>query len=164
MIAVPNVLSTPTPGHHFPINLGRRFKNLSLTLFKGPTVIGGLLTVFGGCATVPGETVENVVGQRAVEWAETLIELDYDLALTYMTPSYQASPRADRYRGDFSGASFWRSVTLHSVDCGESPAPSRCEVTMIISMIRPPELTREMPIPYDMTWVLLDGEWYLYRK
>ena len=104
------------------------------------------------------------MSQRAISWAEALIELDYDGALTYMTPSYQASPRADRYRGDFSGAGFWRSVTLHSVDCGESQSPSRCEVTIIIGMIMPPELARETPIPYDMTWVMLDGQWYLYSK
>jgi hypothetical protein len=31
-------------------------------------------------------------------------------------------------------------------------------------MLVPPEVARETPISYDMTWVLLDGQWYLYRK
>jgi hypothetical protein len=127
-------------------------------------VIGGLPAVFSACTTVPDQTTEDLVSQRAISWAEALIELDYDGALTYMTPSYQASPRADRYRGDFSGAGFWRSVTGHSVDCGESQDPSRCDVTIIIRMLVPPEVARETPISYDMTWVLLDGQWYLYRK
>jgi hypothetical protein len=127
-------------------------------------VIGGLPAVFSACTTVPDQTTEDLVSQRAISWAEALIELDYDGALTYMTPSYQVSPRADRYRGDFSGAGFWRSVTGHSVDCGESQDPSRCDVTIIIRMLVPPEVARETPISYDMTWVLLDGQWYLYRK
>ena len=153
-----------TAEHRVPLDLGHRFEKLTIRALERMIVVGGLLAVLSSCTTVPEETTEDLVGQRAIEWAEMLIELDYDRALTYMTPSYQASPRADRYRGDFSGASFWRSVTLHSVDCGESQAASRCNVRIIISMIRPPELTRETPISYDMTWVLLDGEWYLYRK
>ena len=139
-------------------------RSIMKVLLNGALASAGLLAVLGGCASVPEETTEDLVGQRAIEWAETLMALDYDGALTYMTPSYQASPRADRYRGNFSGASFWRSATLHSVKCGDNQPASRCDVRIILSMIRPPEMTREMPIPYDTTWVLLDGEWYQYRK
>ena len=162
MIVVPKLLSTGT--QRFSIDFERGLEKVLLELLKRVMVIVGLPAVFNGCTTVPEQTTEALVSQRAISWAEALIELDYDNSLTYMTPSYQVSPRADRYRGDFSGASFWRSVTLYSVDCGESQAPLRCDVTIIINMIVPPELVRETPIPYDMTWVLLDGQWYLYRE
>ena len=155
----------PTEASPMSVDFGRRLeKPIKSSFFTRLVVISGLLALFVGCATVPEETTEDLVGQRAIEWAETLIALDYDGALAYMTPSYQASPRADRYRGDFSGAGYWQSVTLHGVDCGGQEPATRCVVTMIISMIRPPELTREMPIPYDTTWVLLDREWYQYRN
>lgn len=127
-------------------------------------VLGFLLILASGCATTPEVTTEEVVGNRALQWAETLMALDYEGALAYMTPGYQASPRAKRYRGDFSGAGFWRSVSLHSVECGSDLPATRCTVRIIISMIRPPEMTREMPIPYDTVWVLLDEEWYQYRS
>ena len=146
------------------IALWRGFETHPLKLLKRVMLLGFLPVVFSACTTVPDQTTEDLVGQRAISWAEALIDLDYDGALKYMTPSYQASPRADRYRGDFSGAGFWRSVTRHSVDCGESQAPSRCDVTIIIRMLVPPEVARETPIAYEMTWVLLDGQWYLYRK
>ena len=162
MIAVSKMVQTEK--QRFFIDLGCRFEKLLLKLLKRAVVIGGLPAVVGGCTTVPEQTTADLVGQRAISWAEALIELDYDGALSYTTPSYQASPRADRYRGDFSGAGFWRSVTLHSVDCGENQAPSRCDVTIIISMIVPPGVARETPISYDTTWVSLDGQWYLYRK
>ena len=162
MIAVSKLVPTETQG--LTIALWRGFETLPLKLIKRVMVIGCLPVVFSACTTVPDQTTEDLVGQRAISWAEALIDLDYDGALTYMTPSYQASPRADRYRGDFSGAGFWRSVTGHSVDCGESQAPSRCDVTIIIRMLVPPEVARETPISYDMTWVLLGGQWYLYRK
>ena len=162
MIAVSKMVQTET--QRFLIDLGCRFKKLLQRLLKRAVMIVGLPTVSVGCTAVPEQTTLDLVGQRAISWAEALMELDYDGALSYMTPSYQMSPRADRFRGEFSGAGFWRSVTPHSVDCGESQAPSRCDVTIIISMIVPPEMAREMPISYDMTWVLLDGEWYLYRQ
>ena len=161
MIAVSKLVPTETQG--FSMVLWRGFETLLLKLLKRVMVIGCLPMVFSACTAVPDQTVEDLVGQRAILWAEALMELDYNGALSYMTPSYQTSPRADRYRGDFSGAGFWRSVTPHSVDCGESQAPSRCDVTIIISMIVPPEVARETPISYDMTWVFLDGQWYLYR-
>ena len=153
-----------TETQRFFIDFGCRFEKFPLHLLRRAVAIGGLLAVVSGCTTVPEQTTVDLVGQRAISWAEALIDLDYDGALSYTTPSFQASPRADRYRGDFSGAGFWRSVTLHSVDCGESQAPLRCDVTIIISMIVPPEVARETPISYDTTWVLLDGQWYLYRK
>ena len=162
MIAVSKLVLTETQG--LSIALWRGFETLLLKLIKRVMVIGCLSVVFSACTMVPDQTTQDLVGQRAISWAEALIDLDYDGALTYMTPSYQASPRADRYRGDFSGAGFWRSVTSHSVDCGESQAPSRCDVTIIINMIVPPEVVRETPIAYDTTWVFLDGQWYLYRK
>ena len=162
MIAVAKMVQPET--QRFLIDFGCRCEKLFLHLLRRAVVIGGLPAVVSGCTTVPEQTTVDLVGQRAISWAEALIDLDYDGALSYTTPSYQASPRADRYRGDFSGAGFWRSVALHSVDCGESQTPLRCDVTMIISMIVPPEVARETPISYDTTWLLLDGQWYLYRK
>ncbi len=146
------------------IDLGRRFEKLLKRLLKRAVIFVGLPAVSVGCTAVTEQTAEDLVGQRAISWAEALMELDYNGALSYMTPSYQVSPRADRFRGDFSGAGSWRSVTPHSVDCGESQAPSRCDVTIIIGMIMPPEMARETPISYDMTWVFLDGQLYLYRQ
>lgn len=162
MISVLRVVQAET--QRLFIDHGRRFEKLLQRLLKRAVMIVGLPAVSVGCTAVPEQTAEDLVGQRAISWAEALIDLDYDGALTYMTPSYQASPRAYRYRGDFSGAGFWRSVTLNSVDCGESQAPSRCDVTIVIRMMVPPEVASETPISYDMTWVLLGDQWYLYRK
>jgi len=162
VIAVLRIVQAETQRLFF--DLGRRFEKFLQRLPKRAVIIVGLPAVSVGCTAVPEQTAEDLVGQRAILWAEALMKLDYNGALSYMTPSYQTSPRADRYRGDFSGAGFWRSVTPHSVDCGESQTPSRCDVTIIISMIVPPDMARETPISYDMTWVFMDGQWYLYRQ
>ena len=42
-----------------------------------------------GCASSPTVSVEEHVGNRSLQWANALMALDYDEALTFMTPSYQ---------------------------------------------------------------------------
>lgn len=181
-------------------------------------MLAGVL--LSGCASQPKVSIEEQVGNRALEWTNALIALDYDLALTFMTPSYQNGPRASSFRGDFSGAGFWRDAKVKWVKCDEeNPAPadvvnqdspalatepadalvpvapddcvvtswescgksftdgvpvmqtstavnasSRCEVRVILSFMKPPEMSLAMPIVYETTWLKLEGVWYQYRK
>lgn len=171
-----------------------------------------------GCASSPTVSVEEQVGNRSLQWANALMALDYDEALTFMTPTYQSSPRAARFRGDFSGAGFWQDAEIKWVKCDDQSSPpvaasdlkreinadpssktnasadddecvlntwddcgqvmaspfstsstvstssERCEVRMMLSVMKPPEMSFPMPIPYEMTWLKIDGVWYLYRK
>lgn len=194
-------------------------------------LVGILIT---GCASQPELSVEEQAGNRALQWAEALISQDYDKALTFMTPSYQSSPRASRFRGDFGGAAFWDGAEIKWVKCDEednspiaslddtsaiesadpsgasdvnvpsnsadslassaekdctvSPwescgetgntsaqarssfsqnsavmSSSRCEVRLILSVMKPPELPTYIPVPYEAVWLNIDGTWYMYR-
>ena len=116
-----------------------------------------------GCATVDNRDPEAIVGERVMQQMRAFMDLDYDLALGYMTPGYQQSPRAERFQGEFSGSGWWQDVTLKSVDCGEATDATRCSVRVIIMMMRPPAVRSPLPMPYDMTWVKLDGQWFHYR-
>jgi hypothetical protein len=78
-----------------------------------------LVCLLAGCASQPEISVEEQVGKRASQWAGALISLDYAEALTYMTPNYQNGPRAQRFRGDFSGAAFWSDYDIKWVRCDE---------------------------------------------
>jgi hypothetical protein len=40
----------------------------------------------------------------------------------------------------------------------------RCEVRLILVVMKPPEMSMAMPIPYDMTWLNIEGDWYRYRQ
>ena len=132
-------------------------------------VVGGLyiLIVFafvGGCASTGTISPEEQVAKRATEWAEALLALDYDSALAMTTPGFQKSPRAARYRADFSGAGWWQDVTMKNVECDDSLPPERCEVRQIISLMRPPATSYPVPIPYDSVWLNISGEWYIFHK
>ncbi len=182
-------------------------------------LLGMLITA---CASQPDLSVEEQVGHRALQWADALMAQDYEKALTFMTPSYQNSPRADRFKGDFSGAGFWQDAEIKWVKCDEASGPAtgsgeistanstsgtskpvdtivadseeecvvtsweacgqtsavpsttadssavdssvRCEVRLILSVLKPPEMSFPMPIPYEAVWLNIDGTWYLYRQ
>ena len=204
-----------------------RFRRYTLRHIVGwsPKVcllVGALIT---GCASQPELSIEEQVGNRALQWADALMSQDYDKALKLMTPSYQNSPRADRFRGDFSGASFWENAEIKWVKCDEESGPelgsgaastaniesgksepvetmatdseeecvvtswescgktsnpsatppstahsssvessSRCDVRLILSVMKPPEMSYPMPIPYEAIWLKTDGAWYMYRQ
>jgi hypothetical protein len=169
-----------------------------------------------GCATPKQMTVEERVGNRALQWANALMALDYDEALTFMTPSYQNSPRSARFRGDFSGSGFWQDAEIKWVKCDEKSdeksdsrsstnddisAPlnneplgsaddcvmstwdpcgqdfsrpsavssavtgrsDRCVVRLILTVMKPPEMSSPMPIPYELTFLNVDGGWYAFH-
>jgi len=174
--------------------------------------------MFSGCASSPPMSVEEQVGNRALQWANALMSLDYDEALTFMTPTYQRSPRAERFRGDFSGTGFWQDAEVKWVKCDQQGEPAagfkdvdgavnadpsskttgsddsnncavnnwdncgeaiaapfstsstvstssdRCEVRLMLSVMKPPEISFPMPIPYETTWLKVDGDWYIYRQ
>jgi hypothetical protein len=159
---------------------------------------------------------------QTLQWTDALIGQDYERALTFMTPGYQSGPRAERFRGDFGGASFWQNAEIKWVKCDQEDSPpagqaddgiavaagsasnadrsnsasaaaddcvvnvwedcgqelaapfsttstmsthsDRCEVRVILSVMKPPEMSFPTPIPYEVTWLNVDGAWYIYRQ
>jgi len=124
-------------------------------------LISSLLT---GCVSQPKLSQEERVGKRALEWADALMNLEYERALSYMTPTYQASPRAKQFRGDFSGTSTWQAAELKWVRCDPDAAVRRCAVRLILTVYKAPEMSIPMPIRYDTTWLYLDDDWYQVRQ
>jgi hypothetical protein len=80
-------------------------------------LLAGIL--MSGCASQPDLSVEEQVGARALQWADALMAQDYDKALTYMTPSYQNGPRAQRFMASYAGASSWLDAKVLWVRCDD---------------------------------------------
>ena len=171
-----------------------------------------------GCASVEKVSIEEQLNSKTLQWADALMAQEYDQALTFMTPSYQNSPRSKRFRGEFAGASYWQGAEVKWAkcdeeanapvgsddrdaavvggaasnadapegadaclvnaweDCGEtlvtpvsssstiSTRSDRCVVRLILTVMKPPEISFAMPIPYEVTWLNLDGDWYIYHQ
>ena len=184
-------------------------------------LLAGVL--LAGCATPQPMTVEEQVGGKALQWADALIAQDYEQALTFMTPTYRSSPRAERFRGDFGGSSYWRGAELKWVKCDEKNTPvgepgdhittataatgpagnaksntdmlessdncrvsawedcgqplgtatststtmstssDRCQVRLILTVMKAPEMSFPMEIPFELTWLNIGGGWYIYH-
>ena len=177
------------------------------------------VVLVAGCASPPKVSVEEHLSYKTLQWADALIGQDYERALTFMTPGYQNGPRAERFRGDFGGASFWQNAEIKWVKCDQEDNPpadsaddgaavaagsasnadgasaaagdcavnvwencgqelaapfstsstvsthsDRCEVRVILSVMKPPEMSFPMPLPYEVTWLNVDGAWYIYRQ
>jgi hypothetical protein len=184
----------------------------------------GLLTgvLVAGCASTPNVSIEEHLSHETLQWTSALIDQDYERALAFMTPGYRSSPRASRFRGEFSGSSYWQSAEIKWVkcdedntvageadddsaaviaeppgntemnvaalenaddctvnaweDCGQplvtatSPSSTmstrsdRCQARLILTVMKPPEMSFAMPIPYEVTWLNINGSWYIYRQ
>lgn len=175
-----------------------------------------------GCASPPQMSIAEHLSYKTLQWTDALMGQDYDRALTSMTPSYQSGPRAQRFRADFRGASYWQNAEVSWVKCDEessllaisgddsaaltgepsnnsksnaavsentddcrvnawedcvqelvapfstattmSTRSDRCEVRLVLSVMKPPEMPFPMPIPYEVTWLKLEGVWYIYQQ
>jgi hypothetical protein len=113
-----------------------------------------------GCATSPTQTPEEVVGSRALEQARALMAADYAMAMSYMTPTYQSSPRSDNYQRARAGSGSWQKVDLKWVRCDADY--NACDVRLLITAFRPPAVTFPIQIPLDDKWIEVDGQWYQY--
>ena len=146
---------------------------LDPTVYDGDKDGAGIVTMFNrcavlcacllaaGCASLAPKTPEEIVGTRALDQAQALMEGDFERALSYMTPSYQASPRSADYERNRAGAGSWTDVQLKWVKCNQEQ--ELCEVRLIIRAMRPPAMTVPIPIPLDDTWIFIDGSWYQYE-
>ena len=117
--------------------------------------------VLSGCASFETEPPEEAVARRALEWTDALMALDYELALTYATSTYQSSPRSERFAADYSGASWWQGVDVVRVECDDVPNPEKCESRLSIKLLRPPATSWPIPITYDLVWLRSGSEWYV---
>lgn len=119
--------------------------------------VGLVLVLVQGCASLPAESPEVLVKQRAEILINSLLSGDRDTAFAYTTPAYQSSSTPTRLAGRYAGMATWTNAEVGDVSC----EAQRCVVKIMITyrMIRPPiENTR----PIDQVWVNTGGNWYYY--
>lgn len=127
-----------------------------------------LVTVLalGGCSTLQPRPPEEIIADRALAQARHLMSREYDLALTYVVPSYQGSARATFYEADFVGSATWTDASVVWVKCDEASEPDRCRVRLWIyggpTVGRKSARGDNVPWSWNTVWIKIDGEWYQY--
>ena len=136
-------------------------------MFRGFTFTAAVIlaVLVAGCASNSSMNVppEARVAELAQAHADALMALDYEAAVQFTTPSFQAGPLARRYPSRYAGSRYWEDVEIKKVTCEPMEAPDRCVVRSIVYS-NMPELGGVTPIVRDRTWVKIDGDWFLYEE
>ena len=128
-----------------------------------PLVLSILL---GGCTWLQPKSPEERVLERAEAHLAALRAGDFAEALTYTTPSFQASAKARRYGALYSAAPAWRQAEVYRVDCPAGDAELKCEAHTRIHPFVPPHIQAnitDLPVSVKADWLFLDGNWYRYE-
>src|SRR6218665_2510730 len=106
----------------------------------------------------PAQAVE----QRATARWKALLAGDIKQAYGFTTPSYRAVTSLERYSADLGGVATWIGAQVVRVEC----ATEKC--TAVVKIEAKPIFTTPyrgtITTAVDETWLLEDGQWWLYQK
>lgn len=154
-------------GHQPPICDTRKSQILESRHISWLGIVLQLLV--SGCVHLEPRSAEEVVTERAIAQMNALTSGDFDKALSFATPGYQASSGALLYRANHAGAASWTDWELKWVRCDEGPEPESCQVRFLLrtnAMGAVPGgagMVKGIQIPWDKQWILIDGSWYQYQ-
>lgn len=149
----------PSATQALPLQQGRRAR------FAKLITAGAALALLAGCATLGGGTPEEVVEKRAnARWA-AWVKRDFTEAYKYNTPGYRGTVPYEKF------------VTLRGKDVrilkGEvnkvtCPTADKCDaqikLTATAAIMMRQQFPKEIVTYVDETWVLEDGQWWLFEK
>jgi hypothetical protein len=134
-------------------SISRRFSLITLV------AAGALLSA---CATFQTKP-EDTVTQRANARWEALVKGDMAKAYTYSTPGFRAVVDLEGFKGRTGIAGRWRSAQVVNVTCD---TPERCKavIKLEFSTLIPGFSKDRMTTHIDETWLLEDGQWWIFQK
>lgn len=121
-----------------------------------------LLTVLlTACATTAPVSPEAAVKARATARWQALVAGNYKDAYGLITPSYRAVTPLDKYRASFGGAVAWTGAEVVGVTCEAEKCTARVRVD---ASPADPRFGKTLSTHVDETWLLDDGQWWLFQK
>jgi len=131
-----------------------------MTRFFRLTLVAQLLSI-SACALLQSAPPEERVAQRAQERLDFLVSGQSERSYLYTTPGYRTAKSPQEYARNWVGAGMWLSTTVVKVECGDLAPVQRCEAVVRVSFRAPRQDVTDTHL--RETWLLLDGEWYLYQ-
>jgi hypothetical protein len=115
-----------------------------------------------GCATLHSKP-EDAVTQRANQRWEALIKGDIDQAYAYNAPGFRAVVDKAGFRSRTGIAGRWHSAQVANVTCDTE---TRCKavIKLEFSTLIPGHSKDRMTTHIDETWLLEDGQWWIFQK
>lgn len=139
---------------------------ISLQILTKKYTLTALMLATGllaGCAsTFTSVTPEDIVGKRAQQRVDLVLERKYDQAYEYLAPSYRTLNNVESYRGRFGDGAKWIEPKVTNVECSTE---ERCVVTVKLKIL---VVARGFGQPIDSnmteTWLKEDGQWWYYQR
>ncbi len=124
--------------------------------------LAALLVSTSGCALLQGAPPEERVAQRAQERLDLLMAGQMERSYGYTTPGYRTAKSPPQYARNWVGSAMWLSATVVKVECVDLTPSQRCEAVVSVNF----KPARQAPTETHVreTWLLIDGEWYLYQQ
>jgi hypothetical protein len=115
------------------------------------------------CASLAPGKPEDQVRQRATERWQALVKGEFIRAYSYSTPGFKAVITADGFRNRFGGAVTWLGAEVVSVKCEEA---NKCVATIKLEFKPALNVRKTEPMVnhFDETWLLDQGQWWLFQK
>ena len=134
---------------------------------KRQVVITVFLTwLLGGCAVFDDRTPEERVRERAQKRVDTLMVGDFEASYAHASPGYRSAHSLSQYQKKFGGVIMWKEAAAGDISCadpGDNGLVVKCDLEMMITY-RARGMTWDQTTAVPETWILVDGEWYLYIK
>lgn len=120
---------------------------------------GALLS---GCASFQTKP-EDAVTQRANERWQALLKGDMAKAYAYSAPGFRAVVDIEGFKGRTGIAGRWLGAQVMNVSCD---TPERCKavIRLEFSTLIPGFSKDRMTTHIDETWLLEDGQWWIFQK
>jgi hypothetical protein len=120
---------------------------------------GALLAACASLQTKP----EDAVTERANARWQALLKGDMAKAYTFSSPGFRAVVNLDGFRARTGIAGRWHSAQVVNVTCD---TPERCKavIKLEFSTLMPGFYKDRMVTHIDETWLLEDGQWWMFQK
>jgi hypothetical protein len=122
-----------------------------------------LMLLASACAFVDQTPPNERVRMRSEERLALLMAAQYEQAYLYASPGYRTLETERQYESRWLGAQWWREAAVTNVDCPDT-SPGRCRATVRVRFRPPGPRTSEITTHLFETWILVDGQWYLYQE
>ena len=131
-----------------------------------PVALAVASTLVGGCASTgslgkdsPAEVKQAVVGKRAEERWQALIQRDFDRAYGYFSPASREVIRVSDFSQRMSQFPY-RAVKVDKVEC----EAELCTVSLTLTYDFPQMKMTNVPTPLQESWLIDGGQaWLVYR-
>ena len=119
-------------------------------------------SLLAGCAAFGVATPERTVQERSAERWKALIAGDFNKAYGYMAPSYRAVTSLERYRSSIGGVAAWVGAEVIRVECATDKCIARVKIEAKPTALM--HFKANINTGVDETWLLEDGQWWLFQK